>query len=61
MEILSINVILYVYLGAVAKSATIGPLAGMETVAHDLAARTRQLESLARMACLILEVRCPKS
>jgi hypothetical protein len=29
----------YVYPGAVAKSSTIGPLAGMETVAHDLAAR----------------------
>ena len=46
----------YVYPGAVAKSSTIGPLAGMEPVAHDLAARARQLESLARMACLILEI-----
>jgi hypothetical protein len=42
----------YVYPGAVAKSSTIGPLAGMEPVAHDLPARARQLESLARMACL---------
>ena len=39
----------YVYPGAVAKSSTIGPLAGMEPVGHDLAARARQLESLARM------------
>jgi hypothetical protein len=46
----------YVYPGAVAKSSTIGPLARMEPVAHDLAARARQLESLARMACLILEI-----
>jgi hypothetical protein len=34
----------------------IGPLAGMEPVTHDLAARARQLESLARMSCLILEI-----
>ena len=46
----------YVYPGAVAKSSTIGPLAGMEPMAHDLPARARQLESLARMACLILEI-----
>jgi hypothetical protein len=46
----------YVYPGTVAKSSTIVPLAGMEPVAHDLAARARQLESLARMACLIVEL-----
>jgi hypothetical protein len=47
----------YVYPGAVAKSSTtIGPPAGMETVAHDLAARARHLESLACMACGILEI-----
>ena len=28
----------------------------MEPVAHDLAAMAGQLESLARMACLILEI-----
>jgi hypothetical protein len=45
----------------VAKSSTMGPLAGMEPVAHDLAARARQLESLARMACLILEISSKKN
>jgi hypothetical protein len=45
-----------VYPGAIAKSATIDPLAGMKPVAHDLAAGARQLESLARMASLILEI-----
>jgi hypothetical protein len=52
MEILN----MFIQEHAVAKSSTIGPLAGMEPVAHDLAARARQLESLARMACLILEI-----
>jgi hypothetical protein len=46
----------YVYPGAFAKSSTICPRAGMEPVAHDLAARARQIEYLARMACLILEI-----
>jgi hypothetical protein len=55
MDILSIN---YICLSrsCCKKCNYTDPLAEMKPVAHDLAAGARQLESLARMACLILEI-----